>query len=561
MTNFGLIPEDISALLGSDRVRTMYLAGFYDIKYFVKYFLDEEVYYNMYIREYKNDYTKQHVVGTPKHSLWLYQFTNSTEGIIKAGSRSGKTHTVAIADLWSLFYMPRPKTNQHYGKYRKKRYQILNVAPSLKQAKLVQDYIETFVKESNFLSSIGFLTKSVSGNEAYNETIFNSYIEYRPSVQRGKFILGQFADLISVDECASDSDLEHLRWKVLKQRTKDTSGKLIFISTPQGEGEAAGPSANYFRRMWDEFKERKKRGENVCLAELNQFDNPTLEAERIWSDLKHMTESQKREEVFGKFATRGDYFFSGLHLASIQKKGECKQFASTCFFPQDDAFGNCVLEDPHTLDNPYLPKLRYNEEVYSGLDIGGGGKKADATVLITLKAFGEPENPNLIVSAYERVSGVEYLGEGGIIERIKRRLTQFNGKLFYDATSLGGSALRGIIKEELPTEMMKLCQPVIANVKPNKSKYNNKRLMLSHLQWLIESEKLIIPYDDDDRLKALKQELRFYQEIDDKLSCDTVMALALAAYSFSHKKKEVNLIPLLDATGRSMTSLSTTHIR
>jgi hypothetical protein len=60
--------------------------------------------------------------------------------------------------------------------------------------------------------------------------------------------------------------------------------------------------------------------------------------------------------------------------------------------------------------------------------------------------------------------------------------------------------------------------------------------MLSNLAGCIEKAKLVIPYDEQDRLKQLKTELRFYKLDDKGLATDCVMGLALAAYAWKRRK-------------------------
>ncbi|MEH2294749.1 hypothetical protein [Nostoc sp.] len=50
--------------------------------------------------------------------------------------------------------------------------------------------------------------------------------------------------------------------------------------------------------------------------------------------------------------------------------------------------------------------------------------------------------------------------------------------------------------------------------------------MLSNLAGIVEKGKLVIPYDDQDRLKQLKSKMRFYKLDDKGLATDTVMSLA-----------------------------------
>jgi hypothetical protein len=64
--------------------------------------------------------------------------------------------------------------------------------------------------------------------------------------------------------------------------------------------------------------------------------------------------------------------------------------------------------------------------------------------------------------------------------------------------------------------------------------------MLVNLAAFIEKAKLVIPYDEDDRLKPLKTELRFYKLDDKGLSTDCVLSLALAAYAWKRRDSNID---------------------
>ncbi len=106
---------------------------------------------------------------------------------------------------------------------------------------------------------------------------------------------------------------------------------LYFTSTPQGEGDTAGQGAIYFRKMWNEFKERRlKQDKSLVIAEFSQFDNPVNPEETIRSNMVNITQAQVREEVYGKFANYGATFFAGNYLDKAIEKGE----KHICFFPK-----------------------------------------------------------------------------------------------------------------------------------------------------------------------------------------------------------------------------------
>lgn len=318
--------------------------------------------------------------------------------------------------------------------------------------------------------------------------------------------------------------------KILNVRGTEVSGRKYFISTPQGEGDTAGQGAIYFRKMWNEFKERRlKQDKSVVIAEFSQFDNPVNPEETIRSNMVNMTQAQVREEVYGKFANYGATFFAGNYLDKAIEKGE----KHICFFPYDDPVtGHCLPEHGASLQFPYLPKGGPGSQFFTGVDVAGS-TNGDSTVLITLQFI----DRELRIVAFERISKTPLFDQNGCIERVRRRLNQFPGELYYDSTALAGQYLKESLEKELPADLAEKCIPINSTKKPGKNqKHNHKTLMLSNLAGCVEKGKLVIPYDEQDRLKQLKTELRFYKLDDKGLATDCVMALALAAYAWKRRR-------------------------
>ena len=527
--DFNSIPSDLEGILKSETLRYQFIAGANDPVLFVKYFLGEKV--NHYLNEVERIHpeTGAIVKGHPKQRQWLRQAVNAQEGVLKAGSRSGKTFVTALMHLWFLFYRKRPNSSVFYGDYSK-RFQSINCAPSLKQAKLVKDEIINLVNDSPFLTSIGFIKHISDGQQPFIETCFNSIIWFQATVQKGRFILGFYLDIATLDESASEYALEHLRMKILNVRGTEVSGRKYFISTPQGEGDTAGQGAIYFRKMWNEFKERRlKHDKSVVIAEFSQFDNPVNPEETIRSNMVNMTQAQVREEVYGKFANYGATFFAGNYLDKAIEKGE----KHICFFSYDDPVtGHCLPEHGASLEFPYLPKGGPGSQFFTGCDVAGS-TNGDSTVLITLQFI----DRELRIVAFERISKTPLFDQNGCIERVRRRLNQFPGELYYDSTALAGQYLKESLEKELPADLAEKCIPINSTKKPGKNqKHNHKTLMLSNLAGAVEKGKLVIPYDEQDRLKQLKTELRFYKLDDKGLATDCVMALALAAYAWKRRR-------------------------
>lgn len=538
MTN--QIPSDLVDILKSPVLQTQYYAGAQDPVLFVKYFLGPKVNYYLNEIERVHPETGEIVKGHPKQRQWLRQATSleTSEGILKAGSRSGKTFVNAILHLWFLFYRQRPAKSTFYKDYSK-RFQCLNAAPSLKQAKLVKDEIINLVNDSPFLTSINFIKHQADGQSPYIETSLNSIIWFQATVQKGRFILGFYLDVATLDEAASEAHLEHLRFKVLGARGTEVFGRKYYFSTPQGEGENAGQGATYFRKIWSEFKERRKKGDKtVILCEISAFDNPCNSEEAIRQNMVSMTQSQIREEVYGKFADYGSSFFSSVYLEKAIVEGE----NYSCFFPLDHPVTGDCLPETGDYDFPYLPKGGPSDIFYTGVDVAGD-TTGDSTVLTTLQLV----NRKLRIVAFERISKTPLFDANGTVERIRRRLDQFPGDLYYDATGLAGAYLKEALEKELEAGQLNLCTPINSTRKPGKFvKHNHKTMMLTNLSGLLEKGRLVIPYDSQDRLRNLKSELKFYKLEDKGLPTDCVMSLALAAYAYKRRNDQVTYSDLVE---------------
>ena len=494
------MPRDIQYLIKSPEWNLKYMAGRNDPALFVKHFLPKSW-----------EITKNY----PKQIQFLREGAKAQEGILRAGSRSGKTYTISMLLLYFLFYRIRPSDNHFYGDYAK-TYQILNASLTLKQAKIVFYNVLDMINESPFFRSIDFIEKLNDNQSPELLTCLNSRLDIRPTTHGGRFILGQYYDVISLDEAGSEPDLNYLRFKTLGSRRVDVNGRMFFVSTPQG--------GSTFREVWFQLADQKKKGrKDIALGIFTAFDNPVNDPDYIKGIEKSMTLAQAQEEIYGRFA---DFSSSYFNIADI-RKAFAKGNGMSVFVPFDNPETGECLTETNDIHNPYTAKANIGFKYYTGLDIAGSSKGSeDFTVMITIAV----RNQKVKVVAYERVQRIGLVGKEGIIERVKRRLKQFRGPLFYDSSSLGGSQLTDVLSTELPKEQYELCTGISFGRKPGRSEQNNKNLMLSQLSLMFERQVITIP--EDDELKALKSELRFYQLDDKKLRQDTVCALMLATWAY-----------------------------
>lgn len=500
----------LSDIINTPTVKAKWMQGYNSPYYFIKNFLSPRTF----------EISQKH----PKQMQFLHQATNSLEGILCCASRSGKTQALAFLHLWFLFYRKQWHTSAFYNDFDKK-FQTLNTCLTVDQSKLVMDAVLDLVDTSPFFNSFPFIQKVDRGQNPSIETCLNSSLDCRATSFKGRNILGSEYMLISQDEAASEPDLNHLRYRTVGTRRTSVSGRYFLASTPTGN--------TTFREYWYEYKERKKQGEPVCLGRFSKFDNPINNPEQISFEMQSMTQVQITEEVEGKFSDYSSTYFNPQDIILAFQPD------LPIYIPKDDpATGNC---DPYSFD----PRNRHKKVYFSGLDTAGQGQ--DHTVLITLEHI--PQSDSLTLVAYERVSKVGLLKENGIIQRVKRRFSNYgtdNHSLFYDASSMGGGQLSELLEEYLTNEQYECITGINSSRKPGRSTHNHKYHFLSNLFHLLEKNRLFIP--DNNHTEQLKKELRFYQyPDDDKLSTDTVMSLGLAAYAYEYYKSDnPNMSGLLD---------------
>lgn len=492
------IPNDLASIINTSGLKLKYLAGRNDPALFVKYFLP-------HAWKIAKDY--------PKQLQYLREAVKAQEGILRAGSRSGKTYTMSMLITYMLFYRIRPEGTYYYNNYDK-TYQILNAALTLNQAKLVLNNVVEMVNSSTFLTEMGFIDNLKYGQAPELTTCLNSRLDVRPTVHGGKHILGEYYDLINIDEAASEPDLNYLRHKTLGTRRADVSGRIFFTSTPQG--------ASTFREVWFQMADRKKKGDKIALGIFEAYDNP-VNSHSFLDDLKKtMTKGQIQEEVYGRFADFSNSYFNIGDILKAFKRGA--ESGNDLLIPMDDPrTGECLCESNNT-NRPYNTLSLANHKYFTGVDVAGSGD--DATVLITLDYYQD----KLTMVAYERVSKTKLLGKAGVIERIKRRFTQYPGDIYFDSSSLGGNYLADSIEAELPKYIADSCTAISFVKKPGRSEHNHKKHMLNDLNKSFEQN--ILAFPETDETKVMKSELIYYQYEDIKLRQDTVMALALANYAY-----------------------------
>lgn len=521
--------KSIASILKTPEFKKKYQEGFHNPVLFVKHFLDEFTYHILVEKERVLPDGRL-VHGHPSQQEWLQTITSKEirETAVKAGSRSGKTFGLSIGHLWFLFYRYRPETNLFAGDMSK-QFRQLAVAPSVDQARIVHDNIVELVNKSPFLSSIGFIKRISRGEQPELETIMNSVLLSRATTQNGRFILGRYYDFITFDEVASEHANLFIRSRVLSSRRLEVDGRIIYASTPMGEGETAGAGASGWRQIFGELEYRESRNDKSSKAiTMTSYDNPVNEPAVIDRAKATMTQSQIAMEIYGEFARTSNSIFAPEAIDAACNRGLEKQI--NLFIPKDHPVtGDCLLEP----DAP--PRLKYNARgragcrYYHGLDTAGE-TKGDFTVLITLESPPTYGYGELNLAAFERVGKTETYGTGGIIERVVRRLTQFPGDLCYDATGYQGQLLRQAFEKELDDEMYARCIGISSNRKPGKCKRNYKELMLANIVEIVERGLLNIPFDVNDELKQLKLEMRRYQLPDKHLTTDIVMSLCLAAW-------------------------------
>jgi hypothetical protein len=419
-----------------------------------------------------------------------------------AGNSTGKSWGAAFKHLWNATYKRRFKDGNLYqyktvNEWMKEPYETLCTAPDYKQAMIVWQHIESFLRNSsglnleNWVKNITVATRR--DPHARIEFQNGSIIHATSTSMRGKHIEGQAYDYISLDEPADELHLEHIVERVLKPRLFKRGGMIDLIGTPKGPGEffdywRAGMPFEYEGYYAEKGTLENPLYNKECYSQRNDsLENPYANEETIKAYQSEADEDIIKERLHGMFVDTGEAIFK---MADIEKA--------------------MTLEEEEMPDtNGRFREFERGHTYVGGSDFG----QVDSTVYTILDVSYIP---------YQLVVQEEYSNHSWefIFAKFLELHKAFDSKVKWqiDATSMGGS-----MQEEwtrgLGIPFYPYTYTPISKVK-----------LINTLQEVLGSGKLVSP-----RIPSLREQLRFYKldpktrRIDDsKQVTDRIQSLALA---------------------------------
>jgi len=427
-----------------------------------------------------------------------------------AGNSTGKSWGEAFKHLWYASYKRKYRVGklvryQSAQDWMNTPYATLCTAPDYKQAMIVWQHIEYFLKNSailNFDSWVKNVTVATRRDpHARIELANGSVIHATSTSQRGKHIEGQAYDFISFDEPADEGHLQHVVDKVLIPRTFKRGGMVDLVGTPKGPGE--------FFDYWRSGMPFEKDGyyekdgttpnplynERVYAQRNVSLENPYADRESFKKFEEIGDENIIKERLQGVFVDTGDTVFKLKDIEGIMKLG--------------------LEELPDT--NGHFREYEAGHTYVGGADFG----QIDSSVFTIIDVSYVP---------YQLVVQEEYANHSWefIFDRFLKLHRDFKGKPRWqiDATSMGGS-----MQEEWTRNLG-------INFTPFVYSPVSKVKLINTLQEVMSIGKIATPL-----IPELREQLRFYKldpktrKIDDaRQRTDRIQSLALAV-ELSEKRK------------------------
>lgn len=179
--------------------------GFWDIPYFVREILEEEIH--------------------EEQEACLRQMRGKQEVAITCGNRWGKGDLIKLFGAWIAAYKPVPE------KFKDKKIPILNTSISQDQANIVFDkFIDTLVDKRYFKFFIKTYKKS-----PFPHIIFRNNVVwwFRNASQNGKYLEGRNYFWSNFDEADLQDNFPEFIEDILEPRLWDFGGPLTWTTTPR----------------------------------------------------------------------------------------------------------------------------------------------------------------------------------------------------------------------------------------------------------------------------------------------------------------------------------------
>ena len=363
--------------------------------------------------------------------------------IVVGGRQSGKSTMIALKSLWIAFVKPKQD--------------ILIIAPTLRQARIVFDKIKELMSKSVFV--IKHVKKNTMSEIRFDN---NSVIRIVPAGNSGDVARGFSCDLVIFDECAFISDDVIIS---IEPSVSAKGGKIIYSGTPYG-------TRGRFYELWREKETRKGRKKKGSLKwSYYHFPsrlNPLISEEFLEEMKKLMTENQFLQEYEGQFISEvGLLYPLDLILSCLE-------------------------------DYDYWKTRKEDGRYVIGVDPSRMGE--DETAIVILKKWFDEEDND-----YYKLVYVETLSKSTSVEIAKRIIKLIYEwrpeKIYIDTTGVGGG-VEDVLRSEYP-DYNDLIEGVVFT-------YQEKIDMHYRLKTLMENKRIVFPRGDR---KLLNQFLNFNVDV------------------------------------------------
>ncbi|MEM0142715.1 MAG: terminase large subunit [Candidatus Parvarchaeum sp.] len=262
--------------------------------------------------------------------------------LVVSGRQAGKSTMIAVKALWTAFVKPQQN--------------ILIVAPTLRQSRIVYEKVVDFINVSPALKShiIKLNMEDIRFDNA-------SYIHCLTASNTGENIRGFSATMLIFDEAGSIRNDEI--FSAVEPSLAARGEQFILSGTPRGKrGYFYNSYANNSRtKQWNIYRFKSR-------------ENPIITEEFLREEKMHMTENMYRQEYEAEFIDDMGLFYS-LELVSscledydysLVRKKDCKYYMGADISRAgEDETGIVILEVPENTNEKirviYAESMKYND--------------------------------------------------------------------------------------------------------------------------------------------------------------------------------------------------------
>lgn len=207
-------------------IKNMIIKGFYDINYFIKTILEEDVHL--------------------EQAVWLKNSIGKQYAFLRAGNRWGKGDCGMYKGAYTAFYKPVPQ------KFKTKKIHLLNTSISQDQSNIICNKFEERLLNKKYFSWLITGIKYVP----FPHIIFKNNVVwwFRNAMYDGKFLEGRSYFWINFDEADLQKGILKLSDEVIEPRLWDYSGNLDLMTTPR-RGKR---NSFHVWKKWESLPDEKK---------------------------------------------------------------------------------------------------------------------------------------------------------------------------------------------------------------------------------------------------------------------------------------------------------------